>query len=99
MGLPGTSEVHERPRVDRPQRRPRQESALPTTRSSSSGMSSTWSCPRLATTLKAGQSFGTIESVKAVSELYSPVAGEVVEVNRASRTSRRPSTPTRTQPG
>ena len=33
--------------------------------------------------LKRGQSFGTIESVKAVSELYSPAAGEVVEVNTA----------------
>jgi len=33
--------------------------------------------------LKQGQSFGTIESVKAVSELYSPVSGEVVDVNTA----------------
>jgi glycine cleavage system H protein len=39
--------------------------------------------PDVGTTLKAGQSFGTIESVKAVSELYAPVAGEVVEVNTA----------------
>jgi glycine cleavage system H protein len=39
--------------------------------------------PAVGTRLKAGQSFGTIESVKAVSELYSPVAGEVVEVNSA----------------
>ena len=31
--------------------------------------------------VKAGQSFGEIESVKAVSDLYSPVDGEVVEVN------------------
>ena len=31
----------------------------------------------------AGESFGTIESVKAVSELYSPVDGEVTEVNSA----------------
>ena len=37
--------------------------------------------PEVGTKLKAGQSFGTIESVKAVSELYSPVAGEVIEVN------------------
>jgi len=37
--------------------------------------------PEVGAKLKAGQSFGTIESVKAVSELYSPVAGEVVEVN------------------
>ena len=39
--------------------------------------------PDLGATLKAGQSFGTIESVKAVSELYAPVSGEVVEVNLA----------------
>jgi glycine cleavage system H protein len=39
--------------------------------------------PEVGTELKAGQSFGTIESVKAVSELYSPVSGEVVEVNGA----------------
>ena len=37
--------------------------------------------PEVGATLKAGQSFGTIESVKAVSELYSPVSGEVVGVN------------------
>jgi glycine cleavage system H protein len=39
--------------------------------------------PEAGTKLKQGQSFGTIESVKAVSELYSPAAGEVVEVNTA----------------
>jgi len=39
--------------------------------------------PEVGTKLKLGQSFGTIESVKAVSELYSPVSGEVVEVNAA----------------
>jgi len=33
--------------------------------------------------LKAGESFGSVESVKAVSELFSPVSGEVVEVNGA----------------
>jgi glycine cleavage system H protein len=39
--------------------------------------------PEVGARLKAGQSFGTIESVKAVSELYAPVGGEVVEVNAA----------------
>src|SRR5262249_24991028 len=39
--------------------------------------------PDVGARLKQGQSFGTIESVKAVSELYSPVTGEVVEVNAA----------------
>jgi glycine cleavage system H protein len=39
--------------------------------------------PEVGRSLKAGEQFGTVESVKAVSELYSPVAGEVVEVNTA----------------
>jgi glycine cleavage system H protein len=39
--------------------------------------------PEVGRTLKKGDVFGTIESVKAVSELYSPVDGEVVEVNSA----------------
>lgn len=37
--------------------------------------------PQIGRTLRVGESFGTVESVKAVSELYSPVAGEVVAVN------------------
>jgi glycine cleavage system H protein len=37
--------------------------------------------PEVGAKLKQGQSFGTIESVKAVSELYAPMSGEVVEVN------------------
>ena len=41
--------------------------------------------PEVGAKLKQGQSFGTIESVKAVSELYSPVTGEVVDVNAALR--------------
>jgi glycine cleavage system H protein len=41
--------------------------------------------PDIGANLKQGESFGTIESVKAVSELYSPVSGEVVEVNNALR--------------
>ena len=39
--------------------------------------------PEVGAKVKQGQSFGTIESVKAVSELYSPVSGEVAEVNTA----------------
>lgn len=39
--------------------------------------------PEVGRVLSAGEQFGTVESVKAVSELYSPVAGEVVEVNAA----------------
>ena len=39
--------------------------------------------PDVGRTLKQGESFGTIESVKAVSDLYAPLSGEVVEVNTA----------------
>jgi glycine cleavage system H protein len=39
--------------------------------------------PEVGATFDAGDSFGTIESVKAVSDLYTPVSGEVVEVNEA----------------
>ena len=37
--------------------------------------------PEVGTTLTRGQAFGTIESVKAVSELFAPVSGEVTAVN------------------
>ncbi|MDP8925611.1 MAG: glycine cleavage system protein GcvH [Actinomycetota bacterium] len=37
--------------------------------------------PEKGTSFSAGDSFGTVESVKAVSDLYAPVGGEVVEVN------------------
>ena len=37
--------------------------------------------PEKGASFDAGASFGTIESVKAVSDLYAPVGGEVVEVN------------------
>ena len=37
--------------------------------------------PEVGATLTVGQPFGTIESVKAVSELFAPVSGTVVEVN------------------
>jgi glycine cleavage system H protein len=37
--------------------------------------------PKVGTKLEAGASFGTVESVKAVSDIYAPVSGEVTEVN------------------
>ena len=37
--------------------------------------------PAVGKRVKAGESFGEIESVKAVSDLYAPVSGEVVAVN------------------
>ena len=37
--------------------------------------------PEEGDTIESGESFGTVESVKAVSDLYTPVGGEVVKVN------------------
>ncbi|GAA0725994.1 glycine cleavage system protein GcvH [Dactylosporangium roseum] len=39
--------------------------------------------PEVGATVKAGDSFGEIESTKSVSEIYAPVSGEVVAVNAA----------------
>ena len=39
--------------------------------------------PNVGHILKAGDSFGSVESVKTVSDVYAPVSGEVVEVNEA----------------
>jgi glycine cleavage system H protein len=39
--------------------------------------------PEVGAALAVGQPFGTIESVKAVSELFAPVSGTVVDVNTA----------------
>ena len=38
--------------------------------------------PKVGTKFDAGKSFGSVESVKAVSEIYSPVSGEVAEINQ-----------------
>ena len=40
--------------------------------------------PSVGAKYAAGESFGSVESVKAASDVYSPVAGEVVEVNEVS---------------
>lgn len=37
--------------------------------------------PKVGAVVKSGEAFGTIEAVKAVSEIFSPVTGKVVEVN------------------
>lgn len=39
--------------------------------------------PKVGTVFTAGQTFGVVESVKAASDLYLPVAGTVIEVNTA----------------
>ncbi len=40
--------------------------------------------PEVGHVFNADDEFGTVESVKAVSELYTPVSGEVVEVNKGA---------------
>jgi glycine cleavage system H protein len=37
--------------------------------------------PKVGTKFDAGKSFGSVESVKAVSDIYAPIGGEVVETN------------------
>lgn len=39
--------------------------------------------PEVGRQIAAGESFGSIESVKAVSELFAPMSGQVIEVNPA----------------
>lgn len=38
--------------------------------------------PAVGKKVKQGESFGSVEAVKAVSDLYAPVSGEIVEVNQ-----------------
>jgi glycine cleavage system H protein len=39
--------------------------------------------PKVGTEISAGKTFGSVESVKAVSDLFAPVSGTVTEVNEA----------------
>lgn len=39
--------------------------------------------PEVGSEVAAGETYGVVESVKAASDVYSPVSGEVVEVNEA----------------
>jgi len=42
--------------------------------------------PKTGTRLEQGKTLGSVESVKAVSDIYAPVSGEVIEVNEALST-------------
>jgi glycine cleavage system H protein len=42
--------------------------------------------PKAGSRISKGETFGSVESVKAVSDIYSPVSGEVTEVNEALST-------------
>ena len=41
--------------------------------------------PAPGTAVKAGETLGSVESVKAVSDIYSPISGEVLEINETLR--------------
>ncbi len=41
--------------------------------------------PAVGRKLEAGETFGVVESIKAVSDLYAPLTGTVTEVNEAAR--------------
>jgi glycine cleavage system H protein len=43
--------------------------------------------PKVGAEISAGKTFGSVESVKAVSDLFAPVSGTVTEVNEALNTS------------
>ncbi len=43
--------------------------------------------PKVGTTIAKGKTFGSVESVKAVSDIYAPVSGEVVAINETLSTS------------
>ena len=42
--------------------------------------------PKLGSTVEKGKSLGSVESVKAVSDIYSPISGEVIEINESLTT-------------
>ena len=39
--------------------------------------------PKIGRVVKAGETFGVVESIKAVSDLYAPISGKVLEINDA----------------
>ena len=43
--------------------------------------------PKAGSEITAGKAFGTVESVKAVSDLFAPASGKVIEINQALATS------------
>ena len=42
--------------------------------------------PKVGSTVEQGKSLGSVESVKAVSDIYAPISGEIVEINAALAT-------------
>ena len=55
--------------------------------------------PKVGAQIQAGTTFGSVESVKAVSDLYAPVSGTVTEINEELTAAPKTSTPMPTTPG
>ena len=85
MNVPAESQLHRRATngCAREADGTRDRSASPTTRRRRWAISSSSSCPRSAARSPAGEACAVVESVKAASDVYAPVAGEVVAVNEA----------------
>ena len=82
-GISRGRSLHRGARVGAARGRARSRSASPATPPSSSATSCSSSCRRWAASSKPSKPFGVVEAVKTVSDLYAPIAGEVVEVNAA----------------
>ena len=83
VAQPGESAVQQRARMGEDRRRYARRSALRTTRRTRLATSSTSSCRASARQIEQFGNIGVVESVKAVSDLFTPVGGEVLEVNGA----------------
>ncbi len=77
--------LHQRTRVGARGRRHWDASASPITRRRNWATSCTSILPKVGARLEQGKTLGSVESVKAVSDIYAPVSGEVVEVNETAR--------------
>ena len=95
---PGRPALHQGARVGPRSTATWPPSGSPPTPPTSSATSSSSSCPTAGRALEQFATFGVVESVKAVSDLFAPVGGEVVEANAALAPRPSSSTPTRTGP-
>ena len=87
MAYPTDRKYTKEARMDSGQLGTRPRSASPTTRRKSLGDIVFVELPKVGAELTAGKTFGTVESVKAVSDLFAPASGTVTEINADLATS------------
>ena len=80
MPYPTDSQIHQRTRVDQ-SRRQTATIGITTHAQESLGDIVFVELPKVGAEITAGKTFGSVESVKAVSDLYAPASGTVTEVN------------------